>query len=45
MAPDQVRPILGELLPGRGHLDQLIALLALHALRQRAAFLGVLAIL
>jgi len=41
MAQDQVSLILGQLLPGPRHLDQLIWLLTLHIVRQHATFLGV----
>lgn len=46
MVPDQLLPIRGEVVPGSGHFQKLIALLALkHLLREHSAFCSVFAIL
>jgi len=42
---DERGSILGQALPGGGHFDQLVPLLACHALCQRVALFGVTAVL
>jgi hypothetical protein len=42
---DERGSILGQALPGGGHFEQLVPLLACHALRQRVALFGVTAVL
>jgi hypothetical protein len=42
---DERGSILGQALPGGGHFEQLVPLLACHAIRQRVALFGVTAVL